>query len=189
MMTKAKGVRTTGEEFAFEASISKTESGGKRFFTIILRDITERKHAEDALAPERRTVQAPCDAASRTGVDDGSDAAFYVDPGRRFHGDRSRSSSARRLAVQEFFNTDDPLYAPIAAHRRALLGESVNYEMTIAGHTFEAHVEALRDSHTAIIGTLGAAFDITERKRAEEELQRERNLLRTIIEAIPMKCM
>jgi len=43
-------VRTNGVEFPIEASISHTESDGKRMFTVTIRDISERLRAENALS-------------------------------------------------------------------------------------------------------------------------------------------
>jgi|CZKD01.1.fsa_nt_gi PAS domain S-box-containing protein len=42
-------LRADGEEFEIEASISQTESGGKKIFTVIMRDVSQRKQSEDAL--------------------------------------------------------------------------------------------------------------------------------------------
>ena len=43
------GLRADGEEFPIEASISHIEVGGQQIYTVILRDIAERKRAEDQI--------------------------------------------------------------------------------------------------------------------------------------------
>jgi PAS domain S-box-containing protein len=43
------GLRASGEEFPLEASVSQTEAGGQKLLTVILRDITDRKRAEDQI--------------------------------------------------------------------------------------------------------------------------------------------
>jgi two-component system cell cycle sensor histidine kinase/response regulator CckA len=53
--------RADGEEFGIEASISQTESGGKKIFTVIMRDVSMRKQSEDALRrSEERFSKAFC---------------------------------------------------------------------------------------------------------------------------------
>lgn len=60
----------------------------------------------------------------------------------------------------------------LEAHRRALEGETVEYEADWLGRSFQARVEPLRDAAGAVVGTVGAAIDVTEVKRAQDELLR-----------------
>ncbi len=47
----------SGEEFPIEASISQVGDGAARYYTVILRDITLRKRAEDALLQSQRDLR------------------------------------------------------------------------------------------------------------------------------------
>ena len=51
------GLRSNGEEFPIEASISQFKKGKQRFFTVILRDITERKGLESQLRQAERLAE------------------------------------------------------------------------------------------------------------------------------------
>jgi diguanylate cyclase (GGDEF)-like protein/PAS domain S-box-containing protein len=81
---------------------------------------------------------------------------------------RPREQVCRTLF--EYFTTDDAEFLPIAAHRRALMGEAVHFEMEWSGRAFAAHVEPLRDAGGAVAGTIGVALDISDQRQAEERL-------------------
>ena len=51
-------LRADGGEFPIEASISQTEVGAAKLFTVILRDTTERKEAEEALSRSEGQLRA-----------------------------------------------------------------------------------------------------------------------------------
>jgi diguanylate cyclase (GGDEF)-like protein len=58
----------------------------------------------------------------------------------------------------------------LTAHRRALQGEAVAFDVHGDGQTFEVHVEPFRDTAGAIEGTVGVAFDVSERRRTGTRL-------------------
>ncbi len=90
--------------------------------------------------------------------------------------------------LYEYFQTDDPTFAPIAAHLRAVAGTSVTYEMSWNGRSFDTYVEPLFGQHREIIGSVGLALDVTERRTAEDAQTqseaRKRAILETALDAI-----
>lgn len=76
----------------------------------------------------------------------------------------------------EYFQTEDPEFSPIAAHRKALHGESVTYEMEWQHRMFESHVQPFRGNEGELIGVIGVALDITDRKHLADQLRQAQKM-------------
>jgi PAS domain S-box-containing protein len=80
------------------------------------------------------------------------------------------------LTILDFFFTQDSEAPPIVAHRKALEGESVAYEVTWKDRRFESHVQPFLDGEGAIQGVIGVALDITERERLTDQLRQSQKM-------------
>jgi PAS domain S-box-containing protein len=80
------------------------------------------------------------------------------------------------LPILDFFFTQDSEAPPVVAHRKALEGESVAYEVTWKDRRFESHVQPFRDGEGAIQGVIGVALDITERERLTDQLRQSQKM-------------
>jgi PAS domain S-box-containing protein len=77
----------------------------------------------------------------------------------------------------DFLGTSDPTDAVIAHHMAALQGERQSFEYPFHGRWYAVLVDPLRDRRRQIVGCVGAAFDITEKREVAERLaQSERRL-------------
>jgi signal transduction histidine kinase/PAS domain-containing protein len=77
-----------------------------------------------------------------------------------------------RDLLRESENFDEAL----AAHLAALAGRASRYENAMRGQAAEVRVEPCRDGEGRIVGALGVALDVTERKRIEDALRKSERL-------------
>jgi PAS domain S-box-containing protein len=87
------GLRADGEEFPIEASISQHREGGKKVFTVILRDVTERVRAEEALLRSREELRELALAAHSVREQEKSRIA------RELHDELAQSLTALKMDV------------------------------------------------------------------------------------------
>lgn len=87
-----------------------------------------------------------------------------------------RTNELTGKTLFEYFQTKDPKFPPIAAHRKALRGESVTYELEWQRRVFESHVQPLRGSEGELIGVIGVALDITDRKHLADQLRQAQKM-------------
>ena len=82
-----------------------------------------------------------------------------------------RSNEMEGKSLYEYFHTEDPEFVPIAAHRKALRGENVTFELEWNKHVFDSHVQPLKSSDGQMLGVIGVALDITDRKHLADQLR------------------
>ncbi|MDY7108610.1 MAG: PAS domain S-box protein [Planctomycetota bacterium] len=179
-------IRRDGTIFPVEVRTYLTvdDAGEPLGMWAVVRDITERKQGEAALRDREarlRLMMRQMPAVLWT-VD--RNLRFTSSQGRGLDKLGLRSGEVVGISLQQFFHTDDPDARPVRAHRRALAGESVSFQIDWAGCCFDTHVEPLRDGEGRIIGAIGTAHDVTERRQAEQEVRQraetERLLLREL---------
>jgi len=140
---------------------------------------TLRIHAERLDEIERR-------ARLTVAADNIHGVLYAFDPELRFVLSRGAGLAGLDLApdqvvgvsLYEFLQTDDPQNEIIAAHLRALQGESVRYESSLGDAIFTTRVTPIRNDAGEVIGVAGISLDTAERKRIEaerEELLHELN--------------
>lgn len=69
---------------------------------------------------------------------------------------------------------------------RVLAGETLAGITELNGVVFDNHFAPLRFAESQVAGLVGVATEITERRKAEEELHKQKELLQTIVNNIPV---
>ena len=88
-------------------------------------------------------------------------------------------------AIAEVVGVDGDSRAAIAAHRRALAGETVEAQLTLFARDWSVEAQPLR-AGDAIVGVLVLAVDITDVKRTEQTLREAEVRYRRLVEHLPL---
>ncbi len=164
---ETEGLRKDGTRVPVELAILPVSLGRGRAFTAYIRDLSELRRSARQLEERERHLRFVVSQMPGLVWTTDTELRFTSSMGAALAGLGLGQNEVVGRSLFEYFQTDDPEYESIAQHRRALAGLPAHYEATWAGRTFVTHVEALRDHDGGVVGTIGVAFDVTERHRAE----------------------
>lgn len=178
-------IRKNGEKLTAEVDAAVMPNNRDYAF-VILRDITERKRAEEALRQAHDTLAAVIEAAPAGVIvcDSAGQILLFSNGAKEIVGGQVSGSVCETSAFYEVRQPHGtPMPGPGSPLLSALNGTPVaDYEAMIKRHdgvevTILANATPLRDEEGRIWGAVSVFQDITERKRIEEELKRSRTEL------------
>ncbi|MGP0593155.1 PAS domain-containing sensor histidine kinase [Nitrospira sp. T9] len=180
------GLRGNGETFPLEASISQAERGGKRWLTVILRDISQRKQHEERLSYLGRILE---DSVNEIYVFDDTSLRFtQVNKGAR----ENIGYTMEELWVMTPLDLKPDLpndqFLELLALLRTGQREQVDFRTTHrrkdrTTYPVEVHLQYLREERRRVF--LAIIMDLTERVATEQELQEAQRTLSTLLTNLP----
>ncbi|MGC8827222.1 MAG: PAS domain-containing hybrid sensor histidine kinase/response regulator [Anaerolineae bacterium] len=147
-------------------------------------DLTQRKEAEHAWREAEQRLRLITEQAPITiwSTDRDLRVTYHTEP---LSPEMRRLAAADRILGRTLYEIADELYdrnwETISAARRALAGETVQYEHRASdGRILFSTVAPLRDEAGRITGVVGVAIDITERIETQRALTASEHRLRLI---------
>src|SRR6185295_721456 len=163
-------VEVTGLPFTFE---------GQSAVLTVIRDITEKKQAREALRKAEKRLRTVVASAALILFATDKNGIFTLCEGE---GLKSLSLQPGELVGQSVFTVyaDSPKVGENI--RRALTGESFTSSVSVGSLVFDIRYSPLTDEHDNVLGVIGVATDITENRRAEVSIRESEERYRELFE-------
>ncbi len=180
---EVKGRRKDGSEFPLDLAVTEMRVEGRRMFTGILRDITERKNAEDAISRLAAIVESSTDAIVGKTLE--GNIFSWNRGAERIYGYTAEEAIGRHISMIVPPDHMEELNRNFEALRR---GERVPSHETLRMHkngnliNISLTMSALKNPSGRITGYSAIARDITENKKIEAELRESEAKFRTLAE-------
>jgi PAS domain S-box-containing protein len=181
------GVRRNGEHFPMEASIAQVNGGTEKLFTVIIRDVTERKEAEEARFRHAAVMESSEDAIISLNLD--SAITGWNIGAQRMYGYSEAEVLGKSLDVIVPPHLEQEQQDIL---RRVRDGERIEHYETVRvtkdGRQIDVSVSIvpLRDWAGKIVGISGIARDITVSKQAEATLRESEERFRLVANMAPV---
>jgi two-component system, cell cycle sensor histidine kinase and response regulator CckA len=188
-----RGVRPGGESFPIEASMSRVEVHGRKFYTIVVRDITERKRAEEQLRLLGAAVHQAHESIMITSAElapPGPRIVFTNPAFTRLTGYAAAEVLGRSPGILNGTRTDRGVIENFEKHLslgRPFTGEAIKYRKDGSQFIMEWHTVPLRDEDGGISHFVSIQRDISARKQAEEQIREQAALLAKAQDAIMVR--
>jgi PAS domain S-box-containing protein len=142
-------------------------------------EIEERKQAQKALRESEQFLRSVIDHASIVlwGID--KDGIFTFSEGKVLEKLGLRPGEVVGCSLFEIY-ADNPKIVSDA--RRVLKGEAFSSETEANGIRFESRYSPMKNDDGSVIGAIGVAMDVTERKQAETSLRESEEKYRTLFD-------
>ncbi|MBF0267399.1 MAG: PAS domain S-box protein [Alphaproteobacteria bacterium] len=188
---EVEGRRKDASEVPLEASISELHLPGRKLYTVVLRDVSDRKAAEEALRHSERRYRSIFEQAAE-GIFQSTPDGRYIEASpslAKLYGYASVEelmSNVVDISCQIYLNSNDrDRYLSLMSEA----GEVRGFEYQVLRRDGVAlwvseNSRAVRDAAGKVLYYEGTVEDITERKLAEHEAVEKQSLLEATLDNI-----